>query len=59
MARQVRIQFEDAVHHVMTRGDRRENISDATRIGGLRLLVKLAKRPDGLLMCGFLMSKDR
>jgi putative transposase len=52
MPRKLRIQYAGAMYHVMSRGDRREEIflDDIDRQDFIKPWLKRAKRPDGKCM---------
>ena len=58
MPRQVRIQFEGAIYHVMCRGDRREDIfeDDTDRERFLRTLGESCRKTGWLIHTYVLMS---
>jgi putative transposase len=58
MARQVRIQFQGAVYHVMARGDRRENIigGDKDRRMFIETLDEACEKTGWLVHAWILMS---
>jgi putative transposase len=58
MARKIRVEFEGAAYHVMSRGDRRENIfeDDADRIRFLETLAEVCQRTGWKIHAYVLMS---